>query len=476
MVSGTRQIDLTLILVLMGILLIGGVVGFSITKVQPILVLAATLGLVIFMVSFVWPPIALYLLVFSMLLSPEFGQRETQGKGFTIRLDDLLLVILSFSWLLRSAIKKEYGIFPKTPLNRGITAYTLICFFSTIIGSIYGKINVVGLFFVLKYFEYFVVFFMVVNFIKTKEQVKTFVILLLVTCAIAAFIGFTQIPAGKRVTAPFEGVEGEPGTFGGYLIMMMSVSIGLFLTSKNRRTKILLAGLIVMCIIVIMATESRAAWMGLPFMYLVFIILNKKKLLLIGAKVVMVVASPIILPKNVKDRFSGTFKKEKGYQAKVGGADIALDSSATLRVLSWQGVIKDLKYHPILGYGITGYWFIDAQYFRTLIELGILGFTIYMYLMYSIFKFILDTHRITSDSYVKGLSMGVLAGFVSLLLHSIGSNTFIIVRIMEPFWFLMGLLVVLYFIEKDEHKELQDKPGNIEEKLVHKLPVHEKMS
>jgi len=154
MANGTKQIDISLIFILMGILLIGCVVGFALTKTIPILVLAVTLGIVIFTVSFVWPPIALYLLVFSMLLSPEFGQRETQGKGFTIRMDDLLLVILSFSWFLRSAIKKEYGLFPKTPLNRGIVAYILICFFSTIMGGLYGKINVVGLFFVLKYFEY----------------------------------------------------------------------------------------------------------------------------------------------------------------------------------------------------------------------------------------------------------------------------------------------------------------------------------
>jgi O-antigen ligase len=342
-------------------------------------------------------------------------------------------------------------------------------------GGIYGKINVVGLFFVLKYFEYFVVFFMAVNFVTTREQVKIFVILLLVTCAITAFIGFMQIPAGKRVTAPFEGASGEPGTFGGYLIMMMSVSIGLFLTSENRRAKMLLAGLIALSLVVIMATESRAAWMGLPFMYLVFLVLNKRKLLLIGAIVVILAVSPFLLPKNVKERFSGTFKTERGYQAKVGGTDIALDSSATLRVLSWQGVIRDLKYHPIFGYGITGYWFIDAQYFRTLIELGILGFSIFMYLMYSIFKFILDTHRNTNDSYVKGLSMGVLAGFVSLLLHSIGSNTFIIVRIMEPFWFLMGLLVVLNHLDKDEQKKLKNESSNIQEKAPYMLHGPEKV-
>jgi len=466
MANGAKQIDITLIIMLIGILLVGCVVGFAITKAMPILVLAGVIGLLIFIVSFVWPPIALYLLVFSMLLSPEFGARETQGSGFTIRIDDLLLVILSFSWLARSAIKKEFGIFPKTPLNTAIAAYILLCLFSTIMGGIYGKINVVGLFFVLKYFEYFIVFFMVVNFINTKEQVKTFVVLLLITCAITSLIGICQIPAGERVTAPFEGEAGEPGTFGGYLIMMMSVSIGLFLTSESRRPKIILAVLIVINIIVIMATESRASWMGLPFMYLTFIVLNKKKLLLIGAMVVLLAASPFILPKNVTDRFSGTFETEKGYQAKIGNKNLALDSSATLRVLSWQGVLKDLKFHPILGYGITGYWFIDAQYFRTLIELGILGLCVYLYLMYQIFRFLLQTYHMSDDNYVRGLTMGVLAGFISLLLHSIGSNTFIIVRIMEPFWFLMGLVVVLYNIETVKQNKLQSEALKIHENVA----------
>lgn len=466
MTNGVRQTDITLIIMLVGILLVGCVVGFAFTRVIPTLVLAGAIGLLIFIVSFVWPPIALYLLVFSMLLSPEFGARETQGSGFTIRIDDLLIVILAFSWFARSAIKKEYGIFPKTPLNIAITAYILLCFFSTIMGALYGKINVVGLFFVLKYFQYFVIFFMVINFISTKEQVKTFVILLLITCAITSFIGLCQIPAGGRVTAPFEGVSGEPGTFGGYLILMMSISIGLFLTSESRRAKILLAALIAMNIIVIMATESRASWMGLPFMYLCFIILNKKKLLLIGAMVVLLAASPFILPKNVTDRFSGTFKTEKGYQATIGGMDLALDSSATLRVRSWQGILKDIKFHPILGYGITGYWFIDAQYFRTLIELGILGLCVYLYLMYQIFRFLLQTYHMSDDNYVKGLTMGVLAGFISLLLHSIGSNTFIIVRIMEPFWFLMGLVVVLYNIEMDKQNKLQSGSLKIQENVA----------
>jgi hypothetical protein len=39
--------------------------------------------------------------------------------------------------------------------------------------------------------------------------------------------------------------------------------------------------------------------------------------------------------------------------------------------------------------------------------------------------------------------VGLIAGLVGLLVHAIGANTFIIVRIMEPFWFLTGIVIAL---------------------------------
>ncbi|MCR4288647.1 MAG: O-antigen ligase family protein [Candidatus Scalindua sp.] len=475
MANGAKQTDLSLIFLLIGILVIGCIVGFATTVATPIWVLVAVSGLIVFLVSFVWPPIGLYLLVFSMLLSPEFGERQTQGEGFTIRMDDILLVVLALSWFIRSAIKKELGIFPKTPLNKGITAYILLCLFSTVMGGIYGKINVIGLFFVLKYFEYFIIYFMAVNFINTRKQVITFLVLLLITCAIASSIGIVQIPAGERVTAPFEGREGEPGTFGGYLILMVSVCIGLLLTIKSVKVKALLSFLTIMVAVLIVATESRATWLGVPFMYLCFLALSKRRFLLVGAFLVFVAMGPVILPQSAIDRFSGTFKRERGYEAKVGGKTLALDSSATQRVQSWQGILRDLRFHPILGYGITGYWFVDAQYFRTLIELGIVGLIIFLLFLYQIGKFLLRVYYLSNDNFVQGLSMGVFAGFVCLLVHGIGSNTFIIVRIMEPFWFLMGLVVILYNLEMEKQEKLQSGSLIIQETVTHGLHKPEKV-
>ena len=57
------------------------------------------------------------------------------------------------------------------------------------------------------------------------------------------------------------------------------------------------------------------------------------------------------------------------------------------------------------------------------------------------------------DELYIGLTLGFVAGFVGLMAHAITSNTFIIIRIMEPFWFLTGIIIMLPSIKKIERED-----------------------
>ena len=149
--------------------------------------LVVGLGIAVFIITLANTQAALYILIFSMLLSPEFVVGETAGaslgRGVTLRLDDLLLLIIGFGWLAKTAVHKELGLFRATPLNKPIFYYIAVCVFSTGWGMMFGRVvPKTGFFFVLKYIQYFVVYFMVVNNIRERKQVKVFVIALLVTC------------------------------------------------------------------------------------------------------------------------------------------------------------------------------------------------------------------------------------------------------------------------------------------------------
>ena len=76
-------------------------------------------------------------------------------------------------------------------------------------------------------------------------------------------------------------------------------------------------------------------------------------------------------------------------------------------------------------------------------EVGIIGFLCFMWLLIAILKYGFGIFNKMEDNWARGLTLGFLAGFIGLLVHSFSANTFIIVRIMEPFWFLTGLVIAL---------------------------------
>jgi len=432
------------------IILIGALfVGYLLTIVSAIHGFLLVILLLIFLCVFLWPEAGLYLVIFSMLLSPEIiagdvADKATLGRGFTLRLEDFLLISIGLSWFARTALDKTAGLFRKTPLNQAIAAYILACFVATLWGKFTGNVEgKSGFFFVLKYFEYMIVFFMVVNYVDTADQAKRLLFCLFLTCFIVSVYGLIQIPGGGRVSAPFEGEVGEPNTFGGYLVFMGAVIVAFMDHLKAVRVRLGLAVLLVILLVSLLYTQSRASYLAVIPTYLVLSLLSRRRFYLIAGLVVALALGPLIIPRVAKERIIFTFKQpaEKG-QIQLG--KVRLDTSASARIISYKQGLSDWRKSPIMGYGVTGYHFMDAQYPRILVETGIIGMLAFLWLIYSLFRVGIITWRESSDDeLLRGLSVGLTAGLVGLLVHAIGANSFIIVRIMEPFWFVVGIVIAL---------------------------------
>ncbi|MHB8092074.1 MAG: O-antigen ligase family protein [Syntrophales bacterium] len=442
--------DPRMVFVMAIVILVTMAAGTMFVKLSTTTAIAITVGVVLAVASFANAELALYILIFSMLLGPQFsvgGSEVVQGRGragISLRLDDFLLVVIGLSWFFKTAIRKELGLFANTPLNRAIGYYFAICLVSTLMGYMAGRVRgLSGVFFVLKYFEYFIVFFMAVTQINDKKKLERFLFAILLVCFIVCIVAIVQIPAGGRVSAPFEGPEGEPNTLGGYLVLIMSIVLGLLLNSVTKKQRFYLGTLLFFIIVSLAATLSRSSWLALAPMYLTLIYFNEKKAILIIPLIVIVLVAPFVLPQNVKERALFTFTQpvEEG-QIQLGKTRI--DTSTSARLASWKIVLtSDFIKHPIVGYGITGYGFLDAQYPRVLAESGIIGLLVFFYLLRSIYTNVHNLYRKTTDSLYKGLTLGYLAGFWAMIAHGIGANTFIIVRVMEPFWFLTAMVIMI---------------------------------
>jgi O-antigen ligase len=418
--------------------------------------MGALAAVTLFALVFVRTDFGLYVVVFSMLLSPEFGATGggiAEGRTIMVRSEDFILIVIGLAWLAKTAVNKELGIVAKTPLNRPIFFYIVANVVSTLLGVLWGNVNgTSGFFYVLKYVEYFVVYYMIVNNVSDRDHARRLVIAAFLTAAIVSLVGIAQIPSGERVSAPFEGEVGEPNTFGGYLLLMIAIAGGVALETYSLRLRVICVGLMGLMALPFAFTLSRASYLGVVPAFLVLAWLTRQRKFMVGLVLLLVVCSPIlafVLPSAVTQRILYTFEPEKG-QATVRLGRVAFDPSTSARLISFQTAIEGFMRRPIFGYGVTGFAFMDAQYARVLVETGLVGLAAFLVLVRAVLKSGATAYRSLREPEDRGVALGFLAGTVGLLVHAIGSNTFIIVRIMEPFWFFAGIVVMLPLLERDE--------------------------
>ncbi len=280
-----------------------------IAVIKPALSLPLILGTLVLLVAFLSPVAGLYVLVFSMLLGPEvivgaLGSGATLGRGVTLRFDDLILVLVGVGWLGHMAVSDGVGRFIRTPLNRPIVYYTVACVFATLVGILAGRVRPSGgFFFILKYYEYFFLYFMAVNIITSRKQVRHLVIASLVTCVLVSLYALWQIPMGGRVSAPFEGPEGEPNTLGGYLVFMMAIVAGLLLTPGAVTQKLPLFGLLGLGTIALQATLSRASFVAAGVVMLAVLeVARRRSITLLTILFLSIMISLFLMPNSVIDR------------------------------------------------------------------------------------------------------------------------------------------------------------------------------
>jgi O-antigen ligase len=435
-----------------GILLATAVfVAYGITDFPVRYSIGVAAAAALFILVFIRTDIGLDVLLLSMLLSPEV---VLGGKGaiaeqrqVSIRLDDFIILIIAFTWFAKSAVHKELGLVSRTMLNRPIAAYVTACAVATAWGAAVGRVGPAsGLFYWLKYVEYFFIYYIVVNNVRTWAQARRLITVALITAAIVSLIGIAQIPSGERVSAPFEGESGEPNTLGGYLILMMAIAAGI--ASETRQTRVRLAGggLVLLMLLPFAYTLSRASYLALIPAALFFVVLSSKRAILVPAITLVLIALPYVAPPVVVKRVQYTFRPQLG-QPTVRLGQAGFDPSTSERLLSFKEALEAWTTRPILGYGVTGFRFMDAQYPRTLVETGVVGFAAFAWLLFVLGRLGLSRLRTARTDYGRGLAIGYLVGFVGLLVHAVGSNTFIIIRIMEPFWFFTGLVVLLPELE-----------------------------
>jgi O-antigen ligase len=202
-----------------------------------------------------------------------------------------------------------------------------------------------------------------------------------------------------------------------------------------------------------MFTQSRGSWMGAILMSVPFILLSPKRLFFIIGAILLIIVLPFVAPESSKKRFTGTFRPDPFFERTERFMGLGLDPSASERVGGYKQGFEKWEKHPLFGYGVTGAGFIDGQFLRVLVETGIIGLAFFLFLLWRMVLFLWDTYWSIDDPFFKALALGMLGALAGLIGHGVSANSFIIVRIMEPFWFLMGLTAVYPLLGAEQTRD-----------------------
>ena len=189
--------------------------GFLATSVHPMIVFTLAAAGGVSLLAFVLPKLSLSLLVVSMLFSPEIGLSAlSASRSVVVRYDDILLVVIFLAWLARTAVSKGRAFIANTPVQTPILAYTFLCVLSTALGVLRGDLRTeMAFFYVLKYVEYFLLYFMTVNVLDSKADMRKYLKLAFyVSLAVTAYayVYYAAAGPGARASAPFEAPFGKP--------------------------------------------------------------------------------------------------------------------------------------------------------------------------------------------------------------------------------------------------------------------------
>ena len=419
--------------------------------------LALAFSLVVFTVSVLRVDWSVYILIVAMLLSPEVsaGAVGVKGRELNVRYEDMLIVTIFLGVALRITWEGRGELFRANPINSGILAYYLVACFST---GLAIKLDLphfdkkTAFFVLLKMAEFYMIFFLVGNAISTLRQVRKQLVLFFCVALIISAYGIYQVGTVDRISAPFETGGTEPNTLGGYLMIVMCLAAGLYVQAPTRGKRMLFFFLITANFLPFLYTLSRASYLAL-LVALFTLGIRGRSLVLVCSILLILVLSPFLMPTEVKDRVNYTFQRGSGKEVTIAGRKTGLqvDKSTHERIYVWEKVRYGLKTWPWFGGGVSWDTVMDSQYARVIIETGLFGLAAFVFLQARILKAVNQAYRWSNDWVGKGLSLGTYCATVGLIVHSLGTISFLIVRIMEPFWLIVALAVVARMVAVQEY-------------------------
>lgn len=391
--------------------LLGAVLAIALLLVPP---LPWNVRLPFYLIVLVWsilrPRTALYLMAFAV----PWGSLDYISLG-GLRLDsaDILVGFLALGWLL-SWVLPEHVHGPRERVHQGVPRYLALVTFA-LVGVMFLSMTIAisradSLKEIAKWLEFLVLVVLGSQYLRTRQQVWTLVVFLIVAALTQACFGYLQAifnlgPQSfvRDLTLRIYGTFDQPNPYAGYLNMTLAVTLAVTLLGRDWLTRV--ANGLASAFIggAMLLTQSRGGQIAL-LAALVFIVLVGMPRIRVWMRLVTVGLCTLVIGMMAGIVPLYLFGQVERF---LGLVNINLmdpntqDFSTAERLAHWIAGLNMYRAHPVLGVGIGNYpdaypsysisIFVNSlghahnYYINIAAETGTLGLVIYLCFLSALF-------------------------------------------------------------------------------------------
>lgn len=393
------------------------------------------------------------------------------GFGISIPTEPLLFGILIL-FLIKMFLKSDYD---HRIIKHPISIAIIINLFWLFITCFTSELPVVSIKFMLARLWFIVPFFFVAALLfKDLKNIKRFPWLYVIPLVIVIFYtlfnhaqwGFDK-PTSNMVMKPF---YNDHTAYGAAIALFLPIMFSFAFTKiYGRGYQLTALALLVIMVIGIIFSYSRAAWLSVAFALVVFVLIKLRiKFTWI------VVTTGILVGLFFMFRFQFIDKLEKNKQDSSTDfvehiqsiSNISSDASNLERINRWQSAIRMFEERPVFGWGPGTYQFVYAPYQRSkertiistnygdmgnahseyigpLSESGVLGMLTFVAIVITVIVTALRVYKRAQNRQVKILVLSFLLGLMTYYVHGLLNNFLDTDKASVPFWAFTAIILAL---------------------------------
>lgn len=366
--------------------------------------------------------------------------------------------LLIAAFVSKKIMKREHGV-TKTAINAPLLFFFVLTCISIIHSINYPDSLKGGIF---RLLEYILLLLIIVEELKDKNHLNKIILSITIGILLSSLDALWQVATGKdfmrgyapvvniglvRATASFK----DSNLLGIYLSAFMPILLGLTLYYFTNKKRILFILVTFIALVGIILTYSRPTLLAM-YLVLLFLGIAKRNRILIGLLILFMIISPFIIPKSVKN-----WAKEVEYNPL---RFMCNDD----RIAVYRNSLNMIKAHPFIGLGpntymknykkykefpeyrnivTLDYMYAHNMYLQMAAEIGLIGLTIFIWLLFALLAEMRNIYRSLNDYYLKVVILSLSACVMAFLVNGLTESSLYYSRVAMIFWYLAGISLSL---------------------------------